>query len=107
MALEYVMASGSARRLRLLAARSTYVIAGADRGQLWFRCGTGLYGRSSKKPYFQGFLDNKGQLASGVSETKEALQPYPELRSTYLEPNRELARVDHPREAFPYFGNRF
>ena len=46
MALEYVMAISSARRYRLLAERSTYLIADADRGQLVFRCGTGLYGRS-------------------------------------------------------------
>ena len=34
MALEYVMAISSARRLRQLAERSAYVIVGVDRGQL-------------------------------------------------------------------------
>jgi len=49
--LEYVMAIYLAQRLRLLADHSAYVIAGADRGQLSFCCGTGLYGRVRKKDH--------------------------------------------------------
>jgi len=52
MALEYVMAISSARRQRLLAERSTDLIAGADRRQLEFRYGTGLYGGSLEKALF-------------------------------------------------------
>ena len=52
MMLGYMMAIYSAQRLRMLAERSAYVIAGADRGQMGFCCGTGLYGRSiGKNPY--------------------------------------------------------
>ena len=54
MALGHVMTMGSARRLRQLAKRSAYVIAGVDRGQLGFCCGTGRYERSSEKFLFQG-----------------------------------------------------
>ena len=36
----------------MLAERSPYVIAGANRGQLEFSCGTGLYGRSLEKSLF-------------------------------------------------------
>ena len=56
MIFRYVMAIYSEQRLRLLAERSAYVIAGADRGQFDICCGTGLYGRVRKKPYFQGFF---------------------------------------------------
>ncbi len=47
MMLGYVMAIESGQRLRVLAERSAYVIAGANRGQLGFLCGTGLYGKVS------------------------------------------------------------
>ena len=50
--LEYVVAIYSAQRLRLLAEHSAYVIAGADRGQLSFCGGTGLYERVRKKALF-------------------------------------------------------
>jgi hypothetical protein len=56
MVLKYVLAISSARRLRLLAERSTYVIASAYRGQVVFRCCTGLHGRCSENPYFSGDL---------------------------------------------------
>jgi hypothetical protein len=38
--LEHMMAIGSAQRLRQLVERSTYGIAGDDRGRLAFSCGT-------------------------------------------------------------------
>jgi hypothetical protein len=53
--LKYVMAISSARRLRLLAERSTcYVIAGADRGQVVFAVVRDCTGDVRKKPYFSG-----------------------------------------------------
>jgi hypothetical protein len=56
MIFRYVLAIYSEQRLRLLAERSAYVIAGADRGQFDICCDTGLYGRVRKKPYFSGNL---------------------------------------------------
>jgi len=44
MMLKHVMAIYLTQRLRLLAEPSAYVIAGADRGQLGFSYGTGMYG---------------------------------------------------------------
>ena len=52
MILGYVLAISSEQRLRVLAERSAYVIAVADRGQFDICCGTELYGRSSEKALF-------------------------------------------------------
>jgi len=49
--LGYVMGIYSAKRLRLLAERSAYVIAGADRGQLCFVVVRDYTGEVSKKHY--------------------------------------------------------
>jgi hypothetical protein len=49
MALGYVVAICSERRLRLLPERSAYVIAGDERGQLVSSCGTRMYGRIFRK----------------------------------------------------------
>ena len=55
MALRYVLAMGSSRRMHLRAKRSAYVIAGDERGRVVLHYCTGLYGRSREKSGFRRF----------------------------------------------------